>query len=205
MSRNDWEFGKIVIPQKTWPSFKKALRSGYNALLEKDLIALNQIHALLPKTAVSSHNEADLAVQRIINDRNISFHTISRWNATGLLFTTNAKGYFRPCAVRKSALPFNNAKSRIITFAMDASIILSEDKEHSVSWVVPENNKAVDEARASGVGKLFFQRLKEVEWTRHTGGIISGNDEFNQESRDSGYGGNYTSFRCGPIGSTSSY
>ena len=47
------------------------------------------------------------------------------------------------------------------------------------------------------MGKAFFKRLAQVKWTNRTGGEIVGNDEYNEESRESGGGANYVTSRYG--------
>ena len=42
-----------------------------------------------------------------------------------------------------------------------------------------------------------MRELGRLNWTRATGGVFSGNDEYN---RDSGSGGNYITAAYGPLG-----
>lgn len=69
-----------------------------------------------------------------------------------------------------------------------------------VSWNVSENNHAVDRARESFVGSLFFKLLGTVKWTRGTGGCISGNDEHRRDNREAGGGANELKETFGPLG-----
>jgi hypothetical protein len=64
-------------------------------------------------------------------------------------------------------------------------------------WSVSENNRAVEDARESPVGRAFFGALRRVEWTRGSGGTLWGNDEYNQEGYGEG-GGNYVTAEYGP-------
>ena len=59
---------------------------------------------------------------------------------------------------------------------------MSIDKDtNNVSWSKSENRGATDRAHASVAGEAFDDRLKTVKWTRNTGGVIMGNNEYAAE------------------------
>lgn len=67
-----------------------------------------------------------------------------------------------------------------------------------VSWDVPGNNHARDRGRNHPLARSFFELLNRTSWTRGSGGVIVGNDEYNQDSTAEGGGGNYTISQYGP-------
>ena len=59
-------------------------------------------------------------------------------------------------------------------------------------WDLLEGNHASDHAEASPLYGVLFGFLDTVTWTARTGGVIWGNNEYNQEDRGFlGAGGEY--------------
>jgi hypothetical protein len=83
--------------------------------------------------------------------------------------------------------------------ACDFDISFS-DKSRTIHWNVGENNHARDHAHAHPIAKALFKLLGSVDWTRGTGGVFVGNDEYNQDTDYAGGGGNYITESFGPIG-----
>jgi len=73
-------------------------------------------------------------------------------------------------------------------------------KGRVVTWFTGDNNHSVETAHEEPLAGTFFGFLNKVKWTRGTGGVGTGNDEYNEESRDAGRGANYITFRYGPLG-----
>jgi hypothetical protein len=71
------------------------------------------------------------------------------------------------------------------------------DKESStVRWNTGESRHVIDRAHNSVAGEALFNRIKTVKWTRGTGGVTMGNNEYASEE---GHGD--TCHRAyGPIG-----
>ena len=99
----------------------------------------------------------------------------------------------------KKDWPLATNKTRDFHVSEEGTVSFSDDKTKVAHWGVCENNHAVDRARNGAVGKAFFAALGRIEWTRGTGGEITGNDEFN-EGDGYGRGDNYVSGRFGPLG-----
>jgi hypothetical protein len=70
----------------------------------------------------------------------------------------------------------------------------------AVTWSVSENNHACESARGGAVAAAFFAALSRIKWTRGTGGVIVGNNEYNRDSESAGGGGNYIVAAYGPKG-----
>lgn len=80
----------------------------------------------------------------------------------------------------------------------DASIIL-DDETRTVIWDVPENNHARENARKDPLARALFRALGAIKWTRDSGGVIAGNDEYNRDDLSAGAGGNYEVAYYGPV------
>ncbi|BDB63247.1 hypothetical protein RDE2_50410 (plasmid) [Rhodococcus sp. RDE2] len=70
----------------------------------------------------------------------------------------------------------------------------------TLHWEVPQNNHARDHAAVTGLYQAALTYLNDVTWTRGTGGVIVGNDEYNRDTTYEGGGGNYVTHRFGPAG-----
>lgn len=79
----------------------------------------------------------------------------------------------------------------------DTSITVSR-ADRTVFWQVSENNRAVECAHEHPMGVAFFDILGSVRYTRGSGGVIVGNDEYNRDSVEVDGGGNYETCRFGP-------
>lgn len=211
MSRYEWERGEFKIPSAEWASFKTAVRE-----------AVNRHNASAYDTAVKLHERvlASAKGRKPFELRDIAFKEMS---------TLNAGTYYSPAkfcedevfeivqAVVQSS--WNAGKERIrlrkpmkkdfpqhgnnITSYRTGECSLELDNgSRTATWRVDENNHAVDRARETALAKAMFAALKQVKWTRDTGGVILGNDEYNRDAgRDyEGGGGSYSKERFGPQG-----
>lgn len=113
----------------------------------------------------------------------------------------------QPCAPRKPKRgDFPAVKSSEHQFFViddqgyEAATIRFDVKARTVTWWVEENNHAVERARESWLALEFFRLLRDVKWTRGTGGVLTGNDEYNEDTREAGGGANYITARYGPRG-----
>lgn len=80
------------------------------------------------------------------------------------------------------------------------AIAFSEDSVKEVHIEVYENNHARDYAWGTAVGQALSKALNRIQWTSKTGGILIGNDEYNQDTDYPGGGGNYITCHYGGIG-----
>lgn len=69
----------------------------------------------------------------------------------------------------------------------------------TVEWSAGGNH-GVERARNHPLAGVFFDELAKVRWTRGTGGVFTGNDEYNQDNSNEGGGANYVTTAYGPIG-----
>jgi hypothetical protein len=93
--------------------------------------------------------------------------------------------------------------NRTTRFALPSGATLTFDRERSsVEWDSGDNNHQVERAPAAPLAQAFFTALGTVRWTRGTGGILLGNDEYHEEAGRShaGAGGSYVTAGWGPVG-----
>ncbi|MGX1161030.1 hypothetical protein FBY31_0606 [Arthrobacter sp. SLBN-100] len=101
----------------------------------------------------------------------------------------------KPARVLKSDLPFPTNRTTSFPAGQEGSVSFDKDSS-TVRWSTSENRGATDRAHDSVAGTAFFDRLKTVKWTRNTGGVIMGNNEY---AADEGQGDScHVSY--GPIG-----
>lgn len=232
MSKYCWENGTIVIPRAAWPGFKKNLREAWNLALDKDFETMTTVYDKLKAAYKGKRNvDWNAALYAELYKVHSSqpqqyrsmgpsgdvykFKVLEQYLVEGFLLTPRPKPVAGTSAgtmatvpfvqklvlPKKSALPYANSKTTGFQVG-ECSISLSSETAMSVTWDVPENNHAVDGARDTHIASVFFSLLSKVQWTRNSGGTISGNDEYNTESRGSGEGSNYSTGTFGPIGAS---
>jgi hypothetical protein len=100
----------------------------------------------------------------------------------------------KPARVLKADLPFPT--NRTTSFPAGEGSVSFDKDSNTVRWSTNENRGATERAHASVAGTAFFDRLKTVKWTRNTGGIIMGHNEY---AADAGRGEECT-VAYGPVG-----
>jgi hypothetical protein len=207
MSRDDWERGTIALPARAWKGFRDAM-----AQAEKDrqtsLFALaQQLHALLveaKKTAKRGTFEVHRATE-MLRESGLHHALFARIDELGgdytVLQSLQSKKDRRTLVVpKKKDFPVVPAsKLKRLSASYEGHITFDATKRQ-VTWYTGENNHAVEEARDSYHGRRFFALLARVDWTRGSGGVLVGNDEYNQERDGADEGGNYITQTFGPLG-----
>ena len=107
-------------------------------------------------------------------------------------------GTVKPRRVLKddAAIPTN----RTTQFDLGEAFISFDKEKRTVTWEVYENNHAVEHAHQDPVARRLFHALNRVNWTRGSGGVIVGNNEYSREDTSVGGGGNYITACYGPAG-----
>lgn len=196
MSCNNWEQGEVLLPAAAVPALRAALNAAVAAERAAMKSAVETLWKDLRSLPVRKRRGAAYDLMWGGRDRLgrrpegepdvLCFFEYAKWKkptevhyrAYGLLVTTNRTASWQ---------------------AGDSGEVALDGR--TVTWEVPEGNRAVDHARESTVGRAFFGFLNRVEWTRGTGSAgFVGNDEYNREADYAGGGGNYVTDRFGPLG-----
>lgn len=104
-----------------------------------------------------------------------------------------------PRRILKTDMDFPTNRTTSFDVGDEGSIRFNREQS-SVTWDIPDNNHAVERAHSDPFAAVFFRGLNNIRWTRDTGGVLVGNDEYNEDNRDVGGGANYTTFAIGPRG-----
>ena len=191
MSCYGWEKGTITLPADAVPAVKKACREAAVAHREKVKTACRDWWATNKTSSAKKYAERiDGGISRQLDEQvaedvhQILENICSRYDRTGKA---------KPRQVQEADLDVvlgtkPNARTTRFTVAGEGHIAFDGRKVHYWSG---DNNHQVDNARKDPVGRAFFAALGRVQWTRGTGGTLTGNDEYNTEGHDEGSGANY--------------
>jgi len=185
MSCYEWENGTIVLPTKIFAKFRRQYIDGWNEIQEMKLAKLKTWRETALRDGKGKRNYS-------FKDRMLCM--ASNWydeQLIEMLFDDNRK----PKMPTKKMFSFANGRD--FAFDLGEAGIGFSKKEHSVTWSVFENNHACDTAKVLPESHLLFIMLGEVEWTRGSGGVIVGNDEYNRDDYNEGGGGNYVKMTFG--------
>lgn len=211
MSVYEWETGNFKLSTAAYAEFKKAYFEQYNQAFDYDYnLALQFLNDLLEKAKETKATDLRSLAQSMVYDTkqtssrsyqgfligNFSrevprypFKVTGEWELIRNMFEVkdeSGKVSYRktPLKIKKSWFtPLSPSKTLTICDKSggDASITF-DPKERTLHWNVSENNHACDRARESFMGKIFFDLLSKVEWTRATGGYIWGKNEYDEDA-----------------------
>jgi len=216
MSKNESEKGTLKLPSAAWAKFKKALQTGMAKHLTADYELAVKLHAALVEQKKGKRG-FDLYAAF-----NKEFYTETdnpraRWTygepdrlrkypfavADEYMVRIAVLGQERPPSLRKPQKKlFPIPTSATLHFSHEAADLTLDNEKRELRWDVDDGNRNVERAHKSALGTLLFSLLKEVKWTRDTGGTFVGNDEYHREAGEEreGGGGNYVTQRFGPRG-----
>lgn len=209
MSRYDWERGTLTIPGSEWAKFKLAVRTGYNAWQAENLRLATAIYNELIAAGKGKRGFQYMEAFRGFDEaklvptvRRMDTEVVDFYQIEVSLFGPHNARRTTPLQPKKKDFPEANGATRVFQLG-EASISFDEAKRQ-VSWFSGDNNHAVERAHSHPVARAFFTALNRVQWgTRGTsGGVLIGNDEYNEESSEhyAGGGGSYVTAQYGPAG-----
>jgi hypothetical protein len=214
VSKYDWESGTLTIPTKAWKPLRDGLAKSFNerqAQLLSIAIALHALIAEWKKTAPRGTFSVTSAIDAL--------RTSGRHSSLFRQFDDDREGVDweirRSLSGKTEKNDIDNKKLRtpkkqdfplaVPTKHTHYSVgggeggITLDHEKRELTWTVYENNRAVERARESFMGRKLFELLGKVEWTRGSGGEFAGNDEYNRDNQDAGGGANYVTQRFGPL------
>lgn len=226
MSCNEWERGELKFSAVEFRKFRDAFVAAWNAERAADFERANKLYAALIEAgrgqrkfdwrrafyelfnkevgrpslyAPASQPYAtvtmtDFELYRLLLEKEIPPSETQRW--------TRFEPRTTPVMPKKKDFaPIPATKAASFKAGFEGSVTF-DHKARTVTWSVSENNHAIDVARESFVGELFFRTLSRVTWTRGTGGVIYGNNEYNRSSDNEGVGsgGHTLNGAWGPLG-----
>jgi len=196
VSRYEWERGTLQIPRDQWPKFRSTIIEAYNAHRMNHLRTAERLHAWVKTNRLRGESYSS-AVNRGIDALRVSQE--DSWEIERLILK-RPKERGETDRLRK---PTKRALG-LLAITKSANIYLGEasiqlqNSSREVTWHVPENNHAREHARRHPVAQRLFSALRRIRWTRGSGGVITGNDEFNRDCDYDGGGANYVVAEYGP-------
>tara|TARA_Y100001970_G_scaffold285306_1_gene404631 strand:+ start:1242 stop:1871 length:630 start_codon:yes stop_codon:yes gene_type:complete len=197
MSKYEWERGTIKIPSTEWKSFKTKILTIANKIIERDYNLARKLYERIMKEgedirAFNYKNALRIAMQQE------NTHYDSSWRIEKSMFPFQAE---RRKPLKPKKKNFKSATNRTESLKLNGEATISFDNTmKTVTWNVPENNHAVEEAHEHLLGKALFTALGSVTWKRNSGGVLIGNNEYNKGDSMEGEGANYITAAYGPLG-----
>ena len=220
MSTDEWESGTIVLPAAEFAAFRQAVQAADDAHKRR---VFDQTQAFWKgltrkqQTDLAAHKDAiyDWAAARHKADRE---RPLRRWptaeqvradeedrrafdDAYELL---NNRLWYGPAAGKPSRVLQSEMKyptNRTTAFHAEEASVTFDPAKRTVRWYVHRQNHAVERGRNTWLAQLFFERLGKVRWTHGTGGVITGNNDYNvHEHTGPGEGGNFVTGAYGYLG-----
>jgi hypothetical protein len=210
MSRNEWERGEIKLSTKEFGPVRRDLIASYNARQSRLFNHAQHLYVNLKELGKGKRGyDYHASLENMLTNGSMRQYigdVDGGYEITDAIFPNEkkeieGKGFTwqrsrKPKAPKKSQFAPLKQSATVIPVGNEAGIGFKKDLR-LVIWQVSENNHSVERARSNAMGREFFNRLNRVVWTRGTGGEIVGNDEYNQDSRESGGGSNYVTARYG--------
>jgi len=187
MSRYEWESGTIKIPTKVFARLRRNFIDGYNEIQQRKLNNLKTWRETALREGKGKRNY-DFQDRMLCMASNYSEERMVE-----RLFDDNRK----PKMPTKKMFDFVNGKNNAFDVGEGDAGIGFNQADKTVSWNVYENNHACETARNTKEAGLLFSLLSKVDFTRGSGGVIVGNDEYNRDDQYEGGGGNYVTMTYG--------
>ena len=185
MSCYEWEEGTIKLPSADYSRIKKGFITALSLAKHKEFDAANRLRDRIlaegkGKRGFNYWDKMWYGCEAV----GVNYDTVS------VMFSGRERGVgSKPKKLTKKAFGFPKATDT--AFEFDDGGVYFNNKNKTVTWVVPENNHACERARESAEGKILFSLLRNVKWTARSGGTIVGNNEYNRDDHHAGGGGNY--------------
>ncbi len=193
MSCYNWESGNIVIPKRAYYGFKTAIIREHNRLEEERLL---RIKSYVIKLKQATHNTRGENRKRLLAEsaERLLPHEYNHPDVNIALECFNLKR-----SPQRKDVDFLPVRTSHYLQIDEWSLSFNDDR-HVVRWCITENNHAVERSNSQPLAVFTKQLLAKMKWTRRTGGLLIGNDEYNRDVRDYEEA-NYVTVSYGPLGS----
>jgi hypothetical protein len=198
MSCYGWERGEVKVPVKEFSSLKKsiisAMQSRQETLFNKAINTYTQLKEEkkgkrnFPLTARLSGilwPTSNQSFSRFQSSQRSEYDHSECYQIQAALIKDNK---LRKPTKKDFKLDSNQR------FTADELCVSIDSKTKTIHWSVADNNRSVEAAHESFLGRTVLQLLKRINYTSKTGGYFEGNDEYN---RDESSGANYVTERFG--------
>jgi hypothetical protein len=190
MSCYEWESGTIKLPTAEVTKVRKALIDGANAERAAVKGYVEKIERDVLKGTRSLHvaRERMEAHRRDYRARdNDPRYAETAWRVLDSVLLYGDK--LRKITAKDLDVYVPAATNRTKVWHIEDGTISLDGRV--LTWEVHENNHSVERARRHPLAVTLFRILGRIDWTRGSGGIIVGNNEYNRDDRGPGGGGNY--------------
>lgn len=209
MSCSQTQHGEIVLPTAATAAVKKAVRDAVNAQHDQIYAGCQEFWRSLksaPRTekALTERFEEWAKSKRPVRRADRwgydvdpdDFDLIEAIRQT--LDSVCWRNGRKPRAVKRTDVHPKRMtnKDNVFSFS-DFSISFNG---RTVVWHVDYNNHAVDRAHRHPIAQTFFKAMRNVKWTRVTGGVIRSDDEYARDARLQHGGSVGISMSFGPVG-----
>lgn len=190
MSCYAWEHGTITLPSGQAPILRKVLTEAAEAHIARLTADTDTAWAYLKrlspaKRAAVSWWNCD-TLQNLNGDVLCLLQHYDSQTRTSTWKRPTQKQTRESVVTRRK--DYDGTTLTVFRCGSEATITL---RGNTVTWDVPENNRAPERANAYPLAIELFRFLDRVPWTARSGGEIAGNDEYNRDCDYAGGGGNY--------------
>lgn len=210
MSNYEWERGEFRIPAAEWAGFKASVREAVN---RQNALAFDAALKLHQKLTEKAKGNKSLDLRQAAWDEmatiNVgSYYTPPKFCEDEVFEIVEsvikdkrlANGRTQTRLAKPTKKDFPQHGNNVTAFRSIGCSLVLDNGSRTAVWNVSENNHAVDSARATALAKGMFAALGKVKWTRGTGGVILGNNEYHSDSGryHEGGGGSFSKESFGP-------
>lgn len=190
----DRQHGEIVLPSAEFAAVRQAVQKATHEHQTKVFDETQMFWKGLTRKEQTDPAAYNKALQTYMDAKHRQLHPLqasSFWSRPApapfteeflddVQWRLNLRYGAKPARVLKSDLPFPT--NRTTSFPAGEGSVEFDKDNNMVHWSTSENRGATERAHNSAAGKALFDRLNTVKWTRNTGGIIVGNDEYAQDA-----------------------
>lgn len=206
MGHWETEHGEITLPSAEFAAVRQAVQKAEHDHQTQVFGETQAFWKGLTRKEQTDRNAYQLALDKHIQERRRAIDDARRWGSRSQ--TPHAEVVLADLS-RRLAMPWGGLPARVLkadmdfptnrttTFRAGEGRITFDTDSNTVRFKTGESRGVVDKARSSPAGAALFARLTKVKWTRGTGGIFHGDNEFNHEETDRGQ---YVTTAYGPIG-----